>query len=54
MGRGFDGEAEQYERKAREAVIGLGDFFGGQAEEQREVGDGALGELLFVEGQEMP
>jgi hypothetical protein len=45
MHGGFDGETEQNERKAREAVIGLGGFgfFGGKAEEEREVGNGALG-----------
>ena len=40
MGRGFDGEAEQNERKAREAVIGCAvGFFGRQAEEHRQIGD---------------
>ncbi len=54
MGRGFDGEAQQNEGKTREAVIGLSGFFRRETEEQREVGDGAFGELLLVKREEMP
>ena len=56
MGGGFDGQAEQQDGEGeREAVVevsGFG-FVSGETEEHRQIGDGALLELLFVEREEM-
>ena len=54
MSRGFNREAEENEGKARETMIGVCGFFDRKAEEQREVGDGALLEFLFVKREEIP
>jgi len=53
MSCGFNGETEQNQGKTREAMIGLRGFLGCQAQQHREVGDGALIEFTFVEIEEM-
>lgn len=45
----LNAEAQHHERQSCEAMIGRGRFFGRQAEEQREVGDGSLLQFPFVE-----
>ena len=53
MRRGFDVEAEQNQGKARETMLALFSFLGGQAQQHRQVGDRARGEFLFVEREQM-
>jgi hypothetical protein len=53
IGRGFDGEAEENEGEAGEAVRAVRGLFGGEAEEQGKIGDGALLEFAFIESEEM-
>ena len=50
---GLDRKAQQNQRKAYQPVIRARSFFDSQAQQQREIGDGALLEFLFVEMEQM-
>ena len=53
MRRRFDCGAEQNERQTGEAVIGLSGLFVSKAQEQRQIGNGTLLQLGFVELEKM-